>query len=485
MGAVRFYRAPTDRRALSVIPCALMARSSYYLLSLGCAKNTVDASGMAQLLERAGYAGVSDPDQADVLIVNTCGFIDLARQESLEALRDLVNDKRPGQVIIAAGCLSQFWGERLEKAVPGLDGVIGTRRWMDIVSLVKRLRHRFNRHSRDNRPERDRGAPLYHLPQEARTVGRDERGTLGAAVQGGSAYLKIADGCRRLCAFCAIPLIKGTAVSRPPERILDEVRHLAAGGLRELVLIAQDTTDYGRDLGIKDGLAWLLTQIVTVAPQIDWVRLMYTFPGAITPPLIEVMAQHEQILPYIDIPLQHAHPATLRRMHRPANVDDVYRTLEALRRAMPQVAIRTTLIVGYPGETEQEFQTLYDFVAEVAFDRLGVFTYSHEPGTPSAALPDAVPETLKQERRERLMALQQEISLAKNQTFVGQTLDVLVEGQADGLSVGRSYRDAPEVDGLVLIEGHAPPDEIVPVRITSALEYDLNGTLVDDPACDA
>jgi ribosomal protein S12 methylthiotransferase len=458
-----------------------MAQARYYLLSLGCAKNTVDAAGMAQLLDRAGYAGVREPGQADVLIVNTCGFIDPARQESLEALRDLVSDKRPGQVLVAAGCLSQFWGERLAEAVPGLDGVIGTRRWMDIVPLVKRL------HDRCNRCHRGHGAPLYHLPEEACTVGRDERGTLCAAVQGGSAYLKIADGCRRRCAFCAIPLIKGTAISRPPERILDEVRRLAAGGLRELVLIAQDTTDYGYDLGMRDGLAWLLKQIVAVAPQpqIDWVRLMYTYPGAITPHLIAVMAQHAQILPYIDIPLQHAHPATLRRMRRPTNVEGVYRMLDALRQAMPEVALRTTFIVGYPGETEQAFQALYDFVAEVAFDRLGVFTYSHEPGTPAAELPDPVPEALKQERRERLMALQQEISLAKNQTFVGQILDVLIEGQTAELSVGRSYRDAPEVDGLVLIEGYAPPGEIVPVRITDALEYDLRGTLLDDSACAA
>jgi len=299
-----------------------------------------------------------------------------------------------------------------------------------------------------------------------------------AAVQGVSAYLKIADGCRRPCAFCSIPLIKGTAVSRPPETILAELRHLAQAGLRELNLIAQDTTDYGYDLGIEDGLAWLLDQIIATAPEIDWVRLMYAYPGCVTPRLVETMARHEQILPYLDIPLQHAHPATLRRMRRPANTEWVYKTVAALRQVMPKVAIRTTFIVGYPGETEAEFQTLLDFVAEMEFDRVGVFTYSYEPGTLSAELPNSAPEALKLERRDRLMSLQQSISLAKNQAFVGQTFDVLVEGKGDGISVGRSYRDAPEIDGLVLVDGDAPLGQIVPVHITSALEYDLSGTMV-------
>jgi ribosomal protein S12 methylthiotransferase len=442
-----------------------MAESRYYLLSLGCAKNTVDSEGMAQLLGRDGHVGASEPGQADVLIVNTCGFIGPAREESLGALRELAQAKRPDQVLVAAGCLSQLWGARLARQVPGLDGIIGTRRWMDIVEVVQRVRER-------RRPE-----PLYHLPDEALTVGQDERGALRAAVQGVSAYLKIADGCRRPCAFCSIPVIKGTAVSRPPETILAEVRRLADAGVRELIVIAQDTTDYGHDLGMKDGLAWLLEQIVMTAPEMDWVRLMYAYPGYVTPRLMAVMAGHEQILPYLDIPLQHAHPATLRRMRRPANVDWVYRTVAALREAMPDIALRSTFIVGYPGETEEEFQTLLDFVAKMAFDRVGVFTYSHEPGTPSAILPDPVPEELKVERRDRLMALQQGISLARNQTFIGQTLDVLVEGQGDGLSIGRSFRDAPEIDGLVLIDGDAPPGEIVPVRVTSALEYDLRGAV--------
>ena len=264
--------------------------------------------------------------------------------------------------------------------------------------------------------------------------------------------LKIADGCRRPCAFCAIPLIKGTAVSRPPEKILEEARRLHELGVRELILIAQDTTDYGHDLGMKDGLASLLESMTSAIPELDWLRIMYAFPGYVTDRLIDVMASHPQILPYLDIPLQHAHPDTLTRMRRPANMDWVHATIGKMRQAMPKLAIRTVFIVGYPGETEKEFQTLLDFVQEMRFDHVGAFQFSFEPGTASEALGDPVPAEVKEERFQRLMELQQSISLQINQNLVGQTLDVLVEGFNNGIAVGRSYRDAPEIDGLVLIE---------------------------------
>lgn len=450
-------------------------RQHYYLLSLGCAKNTVDSQSMAQLLEGAGLRGTDDPTRAGVLIVNTCGFIESARQESIAALNDLAALKRDGQLLIAAGCLSQRYGQELARQVPGLDGVIGTRRWMDIVDLVSRLRQR--RH-----PE-----PIYHLPDEALTVGADERGTLRAARQGASAYLKIADGCRRPCAFCAIPMIKGTAVSRPLAAILDEARRLRDGGVKELILIAQDLTDYGHDLGLKDGLAQLLEALVRAVPDMPWIRLMYAYPGAVTPRLIDLMAETPQILPYLDIPLQHGHRDTLLRMRRPANVEWVYRTIAAMRARMPDLAIRTTFIVGYPGETEEEFAALLQMVRDLQFDRVGVFTYSYEAGTPSAALPGHLPEEVKEARRDALMTLQQGISLARNQAQVGRTLDVLVEGHARAedehgqpletiISVGRSYRDAPEIDGYVVVEGELPVGEIVSVRITGAMTYDLIGT---------
>ncbi|MFW5940241.1 MAG: 30S ribosomal protein S12 methylthiotransferase RimO [Chloroflexota bacterium] len=438
-------------------------KKQFYLLSLGCSKNTVDSESMAALLDRAGYGSTSDADEAGVLIVNTCGFIQAAKEESIDALRQLAADKRPDQLLIAAGCLSQRYGPMLVQEVPQIDGVIGTRRWMDIVPFIRKLRRR--RH-----PE-----PMYHLPDEAQTVGKDERNVLRVAPQGGSAYIKIADGCRRPCAFCTIPEIKGTLVSRPRASIVEEAVALQEAGFREAILIAQDTTDYGHDLGLKNGLSKLLEQIVQAAPDLDWIRIMYAYPGYVTDELVETMARHEQILPYLDIPLQHGHRETLKRMRRPANIEWVYRTVEKLRQAMPDLAIRTTFIVGYPGETDEEFEALKQFVRDLRFDRVGVFTYSYEASTPSATVAKQVPDEIKEARRDELMALQQQISLEKNQEQVGRTLPVLVEGFGDGVSVGRSYRDAPEIDGMVFVPGELPVGEIVPVTIDGAMVYDLTG----------
>lgn len=437
---------------------------AFYLLSLGCAKNTVDSYSMSSLLTDSGYHPVEKPSQAGVLIVNTCGFISAARQESLDALRELAHKKRKGQLLIAAGCLTDRYRQKLAEEVPGLDGILSTRRWMDILDVLDKLSERRNL------------PPLYHIP-DVPTVGTDEHGVVRAAPQGRSAYLKIADGCRRPCAFCSIPLIKGTAVSRPAQSIVQEAVTLQDSDIQELILIAQDTTDYGSDLGIKDGLASLLEQITRAAPRIPWIRLMYAYPGFVSDRLIEVMASNSQILPYLDIPLQHAHPETLRRMRRPANMDWVYQTIEKMRKAMPSLALRTTFIVGYPGETEVEFQTLCDFIQEIRFDHLGVFNFSFEPGTASEPLGDPIPEDVKEARRETLMRLQENISLSKNQTFVGKTLDVFVEGCQDGISVGRSYRDAPEIDGMVFIENEIEPGQIVPVQIGGALVHDLTGRL--------
>jgi ribosomal protein S12 methylthiotransferase len=418
---------------------------------------------MAQLLSRDGYRSVEHAAEADVLIVNTCGFIGPAKHESIEALRVLAGNKRDGQILIASGCLTQRYGLEVAQAVPGIDGILGTRRWMDIVGMVRELRH-------GTHPE-----PLYHIPSEAATVGTDEAGIVRASVSGASAYLKIADGCRRPCAFCAIPLIKGTAVSRPLETILDEARGLRDAGIRELILIAQDTTDYGHDLGLKDGLAILLERLTATVPDLPWIRVMYAFPGYVTDRLVDVMATRSQVLQYLDMPLQHADPQVLHRMKRPSNIDWVHRTLEKMRTAMPGLAIRTTLIVGYPGETEAEFRALLDFVQEIRFDRVGTFQFSFEPGTTSEPLGDPVLPKIKQERYDRLMEAQQKISLQINQSFVGRTLDVLIEGRDKGISVGRSYRDAPEIDGMVLVEGRAAIGEIVPVQITGAMAYDLTG----------
>jgi ribosomal protein S12 methylthiotransferase len=441
---------------------------TFHLISLGCAKNSVDSESMSALLDREGYKAIDDPYQAAVLIVNTCGFIAPARDESMATLMELADRKQADQLLIAAGCLTQRYGQQVIQQIPGIDGILGTRRWMDVVEVISKLRD--SRH-----PE-----PLYHLP-EVETVGVDERDVDRVAIQGASAYLKIADGCRRPCAFCAIPLIKGTAVSRPMQAILQEAQNLQAAGVREIVLIAQDTTDYGHDLGVKDGLAVLLEEMVEAAPQVDWIRVLYAYPGYVTDRLIEVMASQPRVLPYLDMPLQHAHPDTLKRMRRPANMDWVYRTLEKMRTAIPDLALRTTFIVGYPGETEAEFDRLLDFIEEVRFDRVGAFTFSFEPGTSSESLGDPIPDEVKEDRLTRLMQTQQPISLEKNQAFVGQTLPVLVEGYGEGLSLGRTYRDAPEIDGLVIMEEEPPIGAIVPVQITGAMVYDLVGR-VHQPA---
>lgn len=440
-----------------------MKDKTFFIVSLGCAKNTVDTESMAALLKNEGYSLVKKPSQASILIVNTCGFIDIARKESFEVLTDLARKKRKGQMLIAAGCLTERYRQQVAEQVSGIDGILGTRRWMDIIEVVRGIR---SDHPNSN--------TFYHLP-DTDTIGRDERGVLRAAIHGTSAYLKIADGCRRPCAFCAIPLIKGTAISRPIEVILEEARTLEKMGMREVNLIAQDTTDYGSDLGLHDGLAQLLEKLTISAPEIPWIRIMYAYPGYVTDRLINVMASRHQILPYLDMPLQHAHPDTLRRMRRPANLDWTYKTLEKMRRYIPDLALRTTFIVGYPGETEAEFQVLLDFLREIRFDHVGAFTFSFEQGTASEALGDPIPAEVKAERLERLMTVQQDISLERNQAFIGKTLDILVEGFDQGISIGRSYRDAPEIDGLVLIEGQSLVGEITPVKITGALTHDLVG----------
>lgn len=435
----------------------------YYLVSLGCAKNTVDSDSISALMTNAGYLRVDRPVQAQVLIVNTCGFIEPAREESINTLLALSRKKRRDQVLIASGCLPDRSRDRILHEVEGIDGILSTRRWMDILDLINEIQP----HSK---------TPVYHIP-ESTTIGNDEHGILRASIQGGSAYLKIADGCRRPCAFCSIPLIKGPAVSRPMETIVSEARQLQDKGVKELILIAQDTTDYGSDLGLTEGLAMLLDAITNAAPHIPWIRLLYTYPGYVTDKLIETMVSHTQILPYLDIPLQHAHPDTLIRMRRPANIDWVHSTIQKMRLAMPDLALRTTFIVGYPGETEDEFQTLLEFITELHFDHVGVFPFSFEPGTSSEKLGDPIPQEVKLERVQRLMSLQEKISLEKNHAFIGKDMDILVEGFDNGLTIGRSYRDAPEIDGLVIAEGKAEIGSMARVKIMGALTHDLTGIL--------
>ena len=418
---------------------------------------------MRELLLTAGHQLARRPQDADVLIVNTCGFIDSAREESLDVLRDLAHVKRPDQYLVAAGCMAERYGSAMAEVAPSLDAIIGTRRWREIATLVEALRPG---------PE---GASICQLPRPApqrSLIHPLARRSAGVA----TAYVKIAEGCDGPCAFCAIPQIKGPLRSKPGEAILTEVGELVHQGVKEIIFIAQDTTAYGLDLGGQETLPSLITQTLAAVPDLSWLRLMYTYPQRITPQLVETMASHPEVLHYLDLPLQHSDPEVLRRMNRPHHIDRIRSTIADLRQAMPDIALRTSFIVGYPGETEGEFQKLLDFLDEIAFDRVGIFTYSREEGTEASLLPGQVPQEVKQERYQRAMALQQEISLAKNRQFIGRRVQVLVEGTGDDISVGRSYRDAPEVDGMVIIHDELPVNEFALVRITEALEYDLVGS---------
>ncbi|BBB47936.1 ribosomal protein S12 methylthiotransferase [Pelolinea submarina] len=432
---------------------------TFYIESLGCAKNSVDSRSMAELLDMAGYEECFQAEESDLIIVNTCGFIQPAKEESLQVLRDYAQEKRPGQYLVAAGCLGEREKQQLAAQVEGLDAALGTRRWSEIVAVVEKLRQPGD-------------SPYFYFPPTKQIIESGEP-IVRAALEGSSAYLKIADGCDRGCAFCAIPLIKGPMFSRPIPEILADAQALAEAGAKEVILIAQDTTTYGRDLGMKDGLAALLGELAVTVPEIPWVRVMYTFPGMHAEPLIELMAADNNILPYLDIPLQHAHPDVLKRMQRPSDMKWVRDTLGKFRQAIPEVALRTTFIVGFPGETEAEFQELLDFTAEMRFDHVGIFPYYHEADTPAFALEDTIPQEVKDERIQRLAALQEEISHANNEAWIGRELDVLIEGTGDGISVGRSFRDAPEIDGLVLLDEVLTEGELTRVRVTGALTHDL------------
>jgi len=442
-------------------------KATYHLISLGCAKNLVDSESMSQLLNREGYSPTFKPEDAEYLIVNTCGFIKPAREEAITVLTDLASEKMPWQKIIAAGCMTELHRQELLEFVPGIDGLLGTRRWMDILDVIQKM-------------DENRGAIPYSFFPEVDQVGSDEKLTHRAAIQGGSAYLKIADGCRRACAYCMIPLIKGGLISRPTERILEDARVLQDQGVKEIILIAQDLTDYGHDLGLKDGLPILLEKVLKTVPDVPWIRLMYAFPGYVTTPLIDLMATEKQILPYLDLPLQHAEPKILRAMRRPTDIHKTRQLLSQIRSEVDNVALRTTFIVGYPGEDEAAFQNLVEFIQNVQFDHVGIFPYSFEPGSPAEPLGNPVPEHVKVQRLEYLMQIQAGISLERNQRFIGQVLDVLIEGvdEENRISIGRSYRDAPEIDGLVIVEGLAPVGEIVSVQVNSAITHDLVGEIV-------
>jgi len=446
-------------------------KTNYYLLTLGCAKNVADSDGIGALLDEYGYTAVGKPHDADILIVNTCGFLQASRKEALHALRELGDAKRADQVLIAAGCLISRYGQIVQREAPQVDGVIDAGKWLALPRLIQFLQ------SDEEAPHDWLTSAYAGLPLE-QLAARSIVEPMPRLAHGPSAYLKIADGCDRPCAFCIIPAIKGAHRSKPADAIIDEARDLVAHGVQEIVLVAQDTTAYGWDGGQRDALAPLLARLCTEVDGLTWLRLMYAYPGHVTPRLIETMARYPQVVHYLDVPLQHAHPETLKRMKRP-NQPVTEKMLDDLRAAMPDLALRTTFIAGFPGETDDEFETLLEFLEAQRFDRVGVFEFSREEGTPAAAYANPVPSRIKKERREQAMERQQKISLEKNRAFVGRTLAVLIEGMGDGVSIGRTYRDAPEVDGIVIVSRELVPGISAPVRITGALEYDLTGDALE------
>jgi ribosomal protein S12 methylthiotransferase len=431
----------------------------YHLVTLGCPKNVVDSERLEGLLRQAHHQPTVRPSDADLLFVNTCGFIDSSKEESINAILRLAERKRPGQRLVVAGCLTQLYGDEVQQEIPEIDNVFGVEDWERVAAVAGQS---------DEAPW---DIPCTSVAEKMRA----------------SAYLKISDGCNAPCTFCIIPTIKGRFTSASAGAVVAEAQRLAAMGVRELVLVAQDSTAWGEDLGLRDGLAGLIRLIASSVPQVPWIRLMYAYPGRVTDQLIRTMAEVPQVCHYLDVPLQHGSVDVLRRMRRPANMTMVRGMIADLRSAMPDIALRTSLIVGFPGETDQEFGQLLEFVAEIRFDHLGVFTYSAQERTPAASMQDQLPERTKRRRRARLMQLQEQISLEKNQALIGRELKVLVDeqeivraprGSSGGLFVARTYRDAPEVDGLVFCQGKARARDMPLVRITEALPHDLIAEVV-------
>jgi ribosomal protein S12 methylthiotransferase len=433
------------------------------LITLGCAKNEVDSEEIAGVLQRAGYQLDAHTRTPDVIIINTCGFIEPAKQESLQVIRDALREKRAGntQKVIVAGCLVQRMGDALRQLLPEVDAFVGVGQMARFAEIVNATRQ-------SHQPLTEIQPP-HHRWAEVTTRLRSRTPW--------SAYLKISEGCDHQCTFCTIPSFRGRHVSKPIERVLEEAHWLAQNGAKEINLIAQDTTQYGYDLYRRFMLPTLLRELAQVEG-IRWIRLHYAYPSRVSDALIEAMASLPQVVPYLDVPLQHVNRSILRAMRRPGDGATYLRLIQRLRDAKPAIAIRTTFIVGFPGETEAAFQELLDFLQQAQLDRVGAFLYSRERGTPAAEMPHQVPFRVKRERYDRLMRAQQPISLARNREWVGKEMTVLIEGYSeDGrYAIGRSHRDAPEVDGLVYVrQCNTPPGEFVAVQIEQADVYDLLG----------
>jgi ribosomal protein S12 methylthiotransferase len=426
---------------------------------LGCEKNRIDSEHMLGLLVQAGYDVDADETSADYTIVNTCSFIEAAREESIRTLVELAE---AGKKIVITGCMAQHFQAQLLEELPEAVAVVGSGDYHKIVDVIERT---------------EKGERVVEITPEPTYIA-DEHTPRYRTTSEGVAYLRVAEGCDYACAFCIIPHLRGKQRSRTIESIVAEAHRLADEGVQELILISQITTNYGIDIYGKPQLAELLRALGKV--DIPWIRMHYAYPTGLTPAVVAAMQETPNVLPYLDLPLQHSHPEVLRAMNRPwqGQVND--RIIEQLKTALPAAVIRTTLIVGFPGETDAHYQHLQEFLQRHEFDHVGVFTFSAEEGTAAATLPQQLPQAVMDERRDGIMAIQQPISLRRNQAEVGKVVDVLVEQEhpGSGLLIGRSARFAPEVDGLVYVSGSARLGSIIPVRIDRADHYDLHGEVV-------
>ncbi len=443
-------------------------------ISLGCPKNLVDSEVMMGRLKREGYEITGDASEADTLVVNTCGFIDAAKKESIDAILEAARLKSEGKCrrLVVAGCLVERYRDELRAEMPEVDAFIGTSQIDDITAAA------------DERVN-TRSLPVLPLGNQTATYLYDESTPRVLATPGHFAYVKIAEGCDRPCAFCFIPQMRGHFRSRRFGSVLAEAKRLAEAGVKEIILVAQDSSRYGEDLGERDALAHLMRELCRVEG-VEWVRVMYTYPTHISAAFLDVLAEEPKAVKYLDMPLQHASQNVLRLMKRGGNRESLERLIRRVRERVPGVAVRTTFITGFPGETEEDFEELLAFVKSVEFDRVGVFTYSDEEGTAAFGLADKVDPKTARKRRDRLMRAQSRVSLKRNRARVGRTVRVLFEGpseETDLLWQGRMETQAPEIDGCVLIndapEGPAPePGQFVNVEITEAQEYDLVGRIV-------
>ena len=452
-------------------------------VSLGCDKNLVDSEKMLGLLNEAGYRVAQEESEADAIVVNTCCFIHDAKEESVETILEMAEWKKKGRLkaLIVTGCMAQRYQDEIQQEIPEVDAVIGTTGYTEIVPILDEILAEAEASQKEAAVEEPKEKSFVNCCPSIDLLPASLADKRVVTTGGYTAYLKIAEGCNKRCTYCIIPYIRGHYRSFPMEDLLEEARKLAEGGVKELILIAQETTVYGMDCYGRKALPELLTKLCEIEG-IEWIRILYCYPEEITDELIAVMKKEKKICHYLDIPIQHSEDTILKRMGRRTNRAELVSLVEKLRKEIPDIVLRTTLITGFPGETEEEFKNMVDFVDSMEFDRLGVFPYSAEEGTKAAEMDGQITEEVKESRRDEIMALQQEISADKAASRIDDEMSVLIEGYLyeDDIYLGRTYMDAPKVDGNVFVraEEELISGDIVPVRITGANEYDLMGDVI-------